>query len=252
MADLDDLLEYAASSDDVLAVYVFGSRGRPDGLADERSDYDVGVVLRDDADLDAFDERWPYAHGARLEIARATLSELRVDGDYGTPSAWSRPIYSAVDLRLDKTGEVAAILETKRAVQPEARPSILRESLDAYINSTYRSLRYRLVGAGAGIRLDAAAAVPPLLDFLFAAEGRVRPFNKYLEAELTRTPIASGLITLDRLLAIHDADEVEQHAVFRDVERIAREQEVGDVVDAWEPDVPWLRGDDPYRASLSG
>jgi predicted nucleotidyltransferase len=244
----EELLRYATSSEDVLAVYVFGSRGRADGLADERSDYDVGVVLRDEADLAAFDARWPYTHGAPVEIARATLSELRTEGDRGTPSAWSRPLYGAVDLRLDKTGEVAGILEAKRTLEPEARDAIMRESLDAYINSTYRSLRYRLVGAGAGVRLDAAAAVPPLLDFLFAVDGRVRPFNKYLEAELAERPLAGGSITTARLLAILDADVEEQHAVFCDMEHVARAHGLGAIVDAWEPDVAWLRGDEPYRA----
>lgn len=240
-------MRYARSSDDVVGVYVFGSRGRADGLADERSDYDVGVVLRDEADLAAFDRRWPYTHGAPVEIARATLSELRVAGDYGTPTAWERPIYGSVDLRLDKTGEVAAILEAKRVVQPEARRAIMGEALDAYINATYRSLRYRMVGAGAGVRLDAAAAVPPLLDFLFAVQGRVRPFNKYLEGELKRMPLQG--ITVERLLALLDGNAAEQHATLRDVEQIAREHGLGDIVDAWEPDVSWLRGDEPYRAT---
>ncbi len=246
MAELDELIAYAEASDDVVGVYLFGSRGRPDGLADERSDHDVGVVLRDDADLCAFDERWPYVHGAQIEIARATLSELRVAGDYGTPDAWSRPIYAAVDVKLDKTGEVTAILAEKRMIQQHARPALLREMLDGYINATYRSLRYRLVGAGAGTRLDAAASVSPLLEFLFAAEGRVRPFNKYLESELAQRPIA---VTIGQVLAILDGDEDVQHAVFRDVERIAREKGVGDVVDAWEPDVAWLRGEASYRST---
>ena len=114
---------------------------------------------------------------------------------------------------------------------------------------TYRSLRYRLVGAGAGVRLDSAAAVPPLLDFLFAAEGRVRPFNKYLEAELAQRPLAGGVISVDTLLALLEGDAAVQHAVFRDVEQIAREHGIGEIVDAWEPDVPWLRGEEPYRAS---
>jgi hypothetical protein len=143
---------------------------------------------------------------------------------------------------------LAAILETKRSVQPEARSAILRDSLDAYINSTYRSLRYRLVGAGAGVRLDAAAAVPPLLDFLFAVEGRVRPFNKYLEPELARRPLAGGVIGIDRLLAVLDGVVDDQHAVFRDVERVARDNGLDEIVDEWEPDVAWLRGDEPYRA----
>jgi hypothetical protein len=249
VAELDDLLRYAESSDDVLGIYIFGSRGRLDGLADDQSDYDVGVVLRDDADLAAFDERWPFLHGAPVEIARCTMSELRVTADYGTPSAWSRPIYGAVDLRLDKSGEVAVILEGKRTLPPEVQWQIAREMLDGYINSTYRSLRYRLVGAGAGTRLDAAAAVPLLLEFLFAVEGRVRPFNKYLESELARRPLAGGEFTMARVLAILDADVDEQHAMFREVERVAREHGLSDVVDAWQPDVAWLRGEGPYRAS---
>jgi len=246
VAELAELLEYARASNDVLAVYVFGSRGRPDGLADERSDYDVGVVLRDDADISAFDKRWPLVHGARVEVSRATLSELRVAGDHGTPTAWSRPIYTAVDLKLDKTGEVAEILERKRVIQAEARPAILRESLDAYINSTYRSLRYRLVGAGAGTRLDSAASVSPLLEFLFAVDGRIRPFNKYLESELAHQPLS---VSVEQLLAILDGDGAVQCAVFRQVEQIARDHGLGDVIDAWEPDVRWLRGEAPYRAS---
>lgn len=70
-AILEELLQFARASDDVVAVYVFGSRGRPDGLADTASDYDVGVVLRDEADLTAFDSQWPYEHGAPVEISRA-------------------------------------------------------------------------------------------------------------------------------------------------------------------------------------
>lgn len=245
---LNELIRYAETSRDVLGLYVFGSRGRPDGLADDDSDYDVGVVLRDDADVDAFDAQWPYVHGAPVEVARATLSEVQAHGEYGSPSAWSRPLYERVDLRVDKTGEVATALDAKRGVPAEARKAILRESLDAYINATYRSLRYGLVGAGAGTRFDAAAAASPLLDFLFALEGRVRPFNKYLEREIRERPLPGG-VTIDRLLAVLEGEADEQHGVFRDVERIARDHGLREIVDAWEPDVAWLRGDEPYRAT---
>lgn len=84
--DLEALLAFARGSHDVLGVYVFGSRGRADGLVDERSDWDVAVVLRDDADVADFDARWPYVH-APVEIARATLSELR---------AHTGPVYESV------------------------------------------------------------------------------------------------------------------------------------------------------------
>ena len=249
-ASFAELVQFARESDDVLAVYVFGSRGRPDGLADDASDYDVGVVLQDDADVAAFDRRWPYSHGAPVEVTRTTLSELRTRGEYGTPSAWTRPLYQVVDLLVDKTGEVAAILESKRSVPADARDQILRDSLDAYINATYRSLRYRLVGVGAGVRLDAADAVPPLLDFLFALDGRVRPWNKYLESEARERPLP-GRVTVDRLLTVLSGDQEEQQAVFRDVETLSRQHGLGRVIDAWEPDVAWLRGDEPLPRDVN-
>lgn len=125
-----ELVAYAHEDDDVLGLYVFGSRARDDELHDEQSDYDVAVVLRDrDGVADAFDARWPYVHGAPVEIARSTLSELRRLGDYGTPSEWSRYLYTRVDLILDKTGEIAAILREKRSCRmPCAIASSARRS----------------------------------------------------------------------------------------------------------------------------
>ncbi|HEY6961581.1 MAG TPA: hypothetical protein VI408_06805 [Gaiellaceae bacterium] len=231
-AELATLLAYAEEARDVVGVYVFGSRGRADGLADERSDWDVAIVLRDDADVAAFDARWPYVHGAPVEIARLTMSELRVsDG----------PVFEAIDLRLDKTGEVACVLAAKGRVGPEAA----REALDAYVNATYRALRYRETGSR-GWRLDAAEAIPPLLTFLFAVQGRVRPFNKYVAEALP-----AGF-SRERVHAVLDGDAAELRALFRDVEQLARDHGLGGVVDGWEPDLAWLRGDGAYRGDGRG
>jgi predicted nucleotidyltransferase len=225
--ELAELLAFAERSPDVLGAYVFGSRGRADGLPDERSDWDVCVVLRDGADVAAFDADWPYRHGAPVEVARVTLSELAADDG---------PLYEAVDLRLDKSGELRPLLAAKGRVDER----VAREALDAYVNATYRSLRYAEVGA-AGARLDAAESVPPLLTFLFALDGRGRPFNKYVADAL---PEGFGL---ERLTAVLDGDGDAQRALFRDVELLARARGHGDVIDAWEPDVAWLRGESGYR-----
>jgi hypothetical protein len=241
-ATLETLLEHARASDDVLGVYVFGSRGRQDGLRDERSDWDVGVVVRDEEAERSFAARWPFVHGSPVEISCATLDRFRTLGDYGTDSEWSRYLYVNVDLVLDKTGEIATILREKRTVPDSVRDEIVRTSLAAYVNSTYRSLRYRMVGAELGARLDAAESLPPLLTFLYAIEGRVRPFNKYVETETLDLPGLPG-----RLARVLDGDVDEQHALFRDVERIARERGCGDAIDEWEPDVAWLRGAARYR-----
>ncbi len=250
---LQALLAYAREDADVIGLFVFGSRGRDDGLPDARSDYDVAVVLRDgDGVLETFDQRWPYVHGAPVEVARSTLSGLRQHGDYGTPSAWARYQYVRVKLLVDKTGEVEAVLREKRRVPDEVRDRLVRDELDNYINSTYRSLRYGMVGSEEGARLDAAESLPYLLTAVFALDGRVRPFNKYLGAELRQEPLTDGAWEaerfLGRLTAVLAGDVEEQHALFRDVDRVARQRGFGDAIDEWEPDVAWLRGEAEYRA----
>ena len=94
-------------------------------------------------------------------------------------------------------------------------------------------------------RLDASETIPPLLTTAFALEGRVRPFNKWLRYDLEREPLAiEGLVErIDRIR--RDADLAEQRAMFRDVERLAREAGHGAAVDSWEPNVAWLRGENP-------
>jgi hypothetical protein len=82
---------------------------------------------------------------------------------------------------------------------------------------------------------------------LFALDGRVRPYNKYLQWELERFPLPGEawsaerlLPTLERIVAGGDVDT--QRRLFRDVERLARERGLGHVIDGWEPDVAFLRG----------
>jgi predicted nucleotidyltransferase len=250
--EFEELLAYAREHEDVLGLYVFGSRARVGELRDEHSDYDVAVVLREaDGVAEAFDARWPYVHGAPVEIARSTLSELRELAEYGSPEEWSRYLYSRVNLIIDKTGEIEPILREKQSVPGDVRDRLVREGLGAYINSTFRSLRYRMVGSLVAARLDGAESIPPLLTALFAIDSRVRPFNKYLQAELRESPLSDPAWATDRflprLLAVIDGNAREQHALFRDLERVARAHGFNDVIDSWEPDVAWLRGDAEYR-----
>lgn len=234
----DDLVEVAESRDEVVGLYVFGSRGR-NFMVDERSDWDVCVVLADDGARSAFDAEFPYVHGARVEIASATLDELRAD-----TSEHSR--YAAAHARVvvDKTdGELTRIVAETESLPAGTRDAVVREALDGYINQMYRSLRY-------GTRLDAVEAIPYALRTIFALEDRVRPYNKYLEWELRHHPLADWdadalLPLLDRILT---GDPAPQRALFALVETAARRAGFGDVVDGWEPDVAWLRGKAEYRA----
>jgi predicted nucleotidyltransferase len=248
-ATLSRLLADAKRDSEVLGVFVFGSRSQ-DGFADDRSDYDVTVVLRDDTSGE-FNERWPYRHGAPVEVVVATLSELARHAERGTASEWARYQYSTARVLLDKTGDVARVLDEKRGLPAEARDGLARAAVDGYVNATFRSLRNGLLGLEAAARLDAAESVPHLLTAIFALEGRVRPFNKYLAWELRERPLVEQAWSAERLLPrlarVLDGAIEDQHALFRDLERVAREHGLADVIDGWQPDVAWLRGDAPFR-----
>jgi predicted nucleotidyltransferase len=235
----DELLEAARARDEILGLYVFGSRGR-DFMVDERSDWDVCVVLASAQAREEFDREFPYVHGAPVEIAGATLEELR-----GDVSEHSRYAAAHANVVLDKTGgELARVVAEQESLPGGRRDAVVREALDAYINQTYRSLRY-------GTRLDAAEAIPHALRTIFALAGRVRPYNKYLDWELRHHPLdgwtADELLPLlDRVLA---GERPALHELFKLVVSNARAEGFGDVVDGWEPDLEWLRGEAGYRAA---
>jgi hypothetical protein len=242
----EKLLAVAQERDEVLGLFLFGSRGRQ-YMVDASSDWDVCVVVRDEAALKRFDGEYPYIHGARVEISSTTIDELRVAGVVGTATEQARYAAAHVDVLLDKTGgEIAKIVTSKEWIPPADRDSLIRDALDSFINSTYRSLRY-------ATRLDAIESVPPAVRTIFGLAGRIRPFNKYLEWELRHHPLEGW--DADHLLPLLDsviaAEADAQRKLFRRIEIAARASGYGDVVDSWEPDLRWLRGDSSYRPPAS-
>ena len=233
-------------------MFVFGSRGR--GLAtDDSSDYDVAVILRDSSSLAAFDERWPHRRGDVVEVVTATIDDLREHASIGGEREWARYQYAHLEPVVDKTnGEIQRILDAKEGIPDHLRDRVVRPALGAYINSTHRSLRNSSVGLTRSARLDAAESIATLLVVIFGLEGRVRPFNKYLEWELEHHPLSNAAWAHDRLVPLLDAvlagDIQAQHELFKSVESAARDAGYGDEIDSWNPDVPWLRGESGYRS----
>ena len=238
----EELVEAARSRDAVVGLYLFGSRGRG-FMVDDRSDWDVCVVLCDEEEVARFRRDFPFAHGDRVDIYATSLDRLREAGAVGTDDEQARYAAAHVEVLLDRTdGEVTAIVESKEWIPAEQRAEVIRDALDGYINLTYRSLRY-------GTRYDALEAIPYALRTIFALGGRIRPFNKYLEWELRNHPLegwdADELLPLVERIA--NGDEEAQHTLFRLIDAAARAQGYGEVVVSWAPDVPWLRGEAGYR-----
>jgi predicted nucleotidyltransferase len=219
------LLARAGDDQNVVGVIHSGSRGRAD-YVHEDSDWDFFVVVRE------LRGEYPSEHGDHVEYAEITLERL------ADPPGWARPALLSVDLLLDKTGEVAAAVQTATTVEPESAG----EPLDGYINMYYRSAKNARVGLELASLLDAQESIPWFLQFVFNVHGRVRPFNKWLEWELQRHPLPVD-VDLALLRRIATTGELAaQQTLFRWTETLAREAGLDAVVDGWKPDLAWLRG----------
>ena len=242
MSEYAELVERARSDDDVVGLVLTGSRGRSFRVRPD-SDHDVRLVLREGA-LDTYST----PHGSAVEVFALMRSAFERTGLPGSGSEWDRYSYVSCELVLDKLdGEIGRLLEAKaRLSEAEAR-TLAAAALDDYVNSYYRSARNHQNELLFEARLDAAESVASFLTALFALHGRVRPFNKFLGWELSREPLGAQEWETDRLLPqlqriLGPVDLVAQHALFRQVEELARARGHGDVIDGWEPDVAWLRG----------
>lgn len=225
----------AEASPDVLGVVLMGSRGF-EHFVTARSDHDALVIVAGDP------SPWQRDHGSDVETWPMTIEQFRQHGL--TVDVWNRPAFLGVRVIMDRLdGEIARLVEEKRTLRAEEAQVLGANRVDGYINALVRSLRNLEAGREIEGRLDAIESIGPLLEAVFAFEGRVRPFNKWLRYETTARPLAFGdIVSLVDQIATRPTADV-QRAVFRQFEAAARQRGHGPVVDSWEPDVAWIRGE---------
>ena len=238
-----ELLDRARADGEVVGVVAFGSRAAGP-FATASSDVDCFVIV-DGRPEDA--HPWATNHGDPVEVWPITLDAFRGHALAGDAFAWNRPAFIRARVDVDKLdGEIGRIVDRKRRLQPDEAQTIATEALGAAINSMFRALRNQEAGRHLEGRLDGLEAIAPLLSAAFALEGRVRPFNKWLPYELAteplRMPELDGLGELVEGLAENPSVD-RLRAAFRMLERAARSTGQGAIVDGWQPDVAWLRGE---------
>jgi hypothetical protein len=243
-----ELLDRARADPAVVGVVVFGSRAAGP-FAQDVSDVDCFVIVDGSADEA---RGWQTAHGSPVEAWALTFDAFRAHAEPGSSTAWNRPSLIRARVDLDKLdGDIGRIVDRKRRLDPAEASTLVDDALDGAINSMYRALRNLESGRLLGGRMDALESLGPLLTAVFALEGRVRPFNKWLEFELAEeplhTPAFGNLVErLEAFLADPSAERVRD--AFRMLEVAARDAGHGAIVDTWEPDLAWLRGDATYRS----
>jgi len=244
----DELVASARRDENIVGLVLTGSRGRRFPVSDA-SDWDVRLVVNDDV-CEEYRSRLATPHGSPVEVVVLSLSEFEQVGEVGTESAWDRYSYVYAEVVVDKAAALSSLVSAKSELSPQTARVLAAEHLDDYINAYYRAAKNARSGLAIEAHLDAAESIPCLLDFLFAAHGRVTPFNRFLRWELENYPLPGETWTAASLLPlVHEilvtGDIVVQQHVFRDVETFARAHGLEDVVDGWEPDLTWLRGNQP-------
>ncbi|UUU22930.1 hypothetical protein [Streptomyces sp. DSM 40750] len=234
----DAFVELAAADPAVVGLVLKGSRAH-EGMTTEHSDHDLYVVLADGATSDL--TRFAGRRTPELDLVVLSLDEFRAAGMPG----FERYALARARVVLDRLdGVIAQILADKARLDAD---EAFREAggwLDAYANSLYRSVKNDRDGQALAARLDAADSVGALLEFLFALDRRPRPYNKYLEWELTRFPLPgwdTGTL-LDAVAHISGTGDVStQRRLFAQAEAVARRAGHGAVLDAWGEDLELMR-----------
>lgn len=231
----------------IVGVVLTGSAAR--GMATERSDVDVCVVLADGADP-------RRARKTRtVDEIPVRLSELEAPEPFGTQGWWYRWSFAwAQVLRDDSGGRVTEAVSRQATLTTQEQRHILTDGdrLDGWLNFGYRAAKSTRDGRTREARLDAAESVPWLLDVIFTLSGRVRPYNKYLPWELRSHPLAvpewSGDALLAELERMLDGDLDALRAAYPAVDRECRAWDeahggtaLGDLIDSWGSELDLLR-----------
>jgi hypothetical protein len=231
---------------DFLGLVLSGSVGR--GVATERSDVDVYVVLTDTAMRGR-----STSHSAMVDEIPVALSDLERVPPFGTGGWWFRWSFAWAPVLLDRTdGQLGSALRRQATVTTDEAESILvsHDRLDGWLNYAYRALKNDRDGRELECRLDAAESMPWLLDVIFTLAGRVRPYHKYLPWELRQHPLLGWHVEdlLALLTATLDGDLSAIRATFERVESlcVAFDSErpkpvLGPIIDGWGDELHLLR-----------
>ena len=226
-------LEKAQNDEHVLGIILGGGRGK--GISTENSDYDVILITTDDG-FDAVKKA--YIKTEYIDAIPKSISEFREHAKSGTRTQYNKYTFTHNKAVIDKTGEIQKLVEEKGVLESESTEKIIRDALGGYHNSLYRSLKnIRDKNLLAG-HLDATETIPRILTFIFALEGRVRPFNKFLVWELENYPLEKLPISSVDFIAkidtiIKTANIETQKDLLKIIQNLAKDNGYLDEVEKW-------------------
>ena len=201
----ETLLKRAHDDPAILAFWLGGSRGM--GRATPHSDYDVGILVADEA-YDEFrrelglDGSFQADWRPGIDLSVGTFPMFEAFSAWDLAERGYRYTFAHLNALVDKTGRAQPMIDAKARVPTEEVARFIHDSLDHALNQAYRALKCLRDGIPDASRLEAADGVNPYFDAVFALhDGRLRPYYKYLRWELETWPLTQLPIGDTRLMA---------------------------------------------------
>lgn len=209
------------------------------------SDYDVRLIVQDDASADVV-RRYANAAFPLVDLSILTLSEFADYAAWGSPEAWDRPTFTHARVLFDRPGTIKALVTTKGRLPEDQKEPFAAAMLDAFINSVYRALKCQRQDNTLCVRLEASEAVTYALHLLFAWEGRLKPYPAWLAYDLNAAPLTTLSLSTDELLhllirIIANGDVAALQELFTMMLLGAEERGHGDVIVSWGEDIGWMQ-----------
>jgi len=174
-----------------------------------------------------------------LDINVLTLSEFENYAAFDTDFEWDRYNFAHLKAEIDRTGgKIQKIIDEKSLIPNERIKPIVENNLGGYINLYYRSLKNFRDGNLLASLMDATESIPFLLTALFAMNGRVKPYNKYLKWELTHFPLKIEIMDsskfinfIEKIIATGDIEI--QKELFKEAKKVFVENGFTEAIDDW-------------------
>lgn len=237
------ILEAAQKDPNILAFWLEGSRGK--GLITPYSDYDCSMIVKNEV-FDEYRREYEVVGSPEIELTVFTFDDFRQHATWGSARAWERYNFAHLRALVDKTGEAQKLIEEKGTIPLAEIPKVINQALDHYINQVYRSIKCARDGQSLSMRFEAAEGINPLLDAVFALNGRLRPYFKYIEWKFENyPPLKLGLAQkdfLNDLLEILTSGDIKiQQQLLCKIEMLFCAEGYRAIFDGWGANLLWMK-----------